>query len=82
MTEQRKTIQLNPELLNIKDTTKTQKRRSSKSFPKIKIKNNVNTNTLKNRYLKHIREKQQKEYDRVFDQNKKKHNIDFKLFVL
>ena len=79
MSEQRKTIQFNPDLFKISEKGgKSQKKRfSSKKTPKIKIKSPdklINTNTLKNRYLKHIREKQQKEYDKLFDETQKKYD--------
>jgi hypothetical protein len=79
MSEERKTIQFNPELFKISEKSKTQKKRSQKTTPKIRIKTpekSTHNNTLKNRYLKYIREKQQKEYDKIFDENKKKNNTD------
>ena len=73
MSDQRKTIQFNPELFKISDKGKSQRKRT----PKIRVKTPekpVNNATLKNRYLKYIREKQQQDYDKIFDEKTKKKN--------
>jgi hypothetical protein len=76
MSEHRKTIQVNPDLFKITDKGKTQKKRESKKTPKIKIKPDTKpfNNTIKNKYLKYIREKQQKDYDKLFNETQKKYS--------
>ena len=63
---ERKTIQINPDLFNIKNTTR-------KKPPKIELKSELKTQkqkTLRKNVLKMIREKQQEAYRELFDNKK------------
>jgi hypothetical protein len=64
----RKTIQINPELFKIPDDNKTRKRRN-KIDQKIKFKPTTDkkNKSVKTKLLKYIREKQEENYKKIFD---------------
>lgn len=70
----RKTIQINPELFKIPDNNKTRKRRA-KTDQKIKFKSNTDKNnkSVKTKLLKYIREKQEENYKKLFDNTQSKY---------
>lgn len=68
-----KTIQINPDLFNISNST-TRKKSSTPKPPKIELKSSIKTQkqkTLRKNVLKMIREKQQEAYRELFDKKKR-----------
>ena len=73
---ERKTIQINPELFKVTNTSRKKQPKSEKAPAKIQIKSTFKKQkqkTLRKNVLKMIREKQQETYRELFD-NKKKSN--------
>jgi len=73
MTE-RKTIQINPDLFKFSDKSRKRKPPSDDA-PKIKMKSNISQfkhKTLRKSVMKMIREKQQEEYQKLFENDSKK----------
>ena len=72
---EKKTIQINPELFKVQNTTRKKKSENTPSaHPKIKLKSSLNTqkqSTLRKNVLKMIREKQQESYRELFDSKPK-----------
>jgi len=80
MSNEKRTITLNPELLKI--TGGTKKRRQPSNKTKIEFKNPSSTKigermktATKRRLLKHLREKQQKEYDKLIEETNAKYGV-------
>ncbi len=70
----RKTIQINPELFKIPDNNKTRKSRA-KTDQKIKFKPTTDkkNKSVKTKLLKYIREKQEENYKKLFDNTQSKY---------
>jgi hypothetical protein len=79
MSNEKRTITLNPELLQITGGTKKRRPPSNKTKiefknPSTKIGERMKT-TTKRRLLKHLREKQQKEYDKLIEETNAKYGV-------